>query len=79
MNGVRIYINPEVAAPGSEEVFYSHRAGGPYYRWYYEEELEQWRFIRMHLVDFSPESLCSWRWKHIPAALQGRLKEHYQE
>ena len=80
MNGVRIYINSGVVGtPGSEGVFYSRRAGGPYYRWYYETAVGQWRFIRMHSINFSPQGLCSWQWKQVPAALQGRLKDHYQE
>ena len=37
MKDLRVYVGP--AAPrarGGQEVFYSRRADGPYYRWLYE-------------------------------------------
>ncbi len=80
MNGLRIYTNPRTdGARGGDGVFYSRRAGGPYYRWDYEEKLEQWRAVRMSSTDFSPQELCMSRWKTVPAGLQMRLQDHYQE
>ena len=80
MNGLRVYINAGGAGlKGGAEVFYSRRSGGPYYRWDYQEQLEQWRVVRMHAADFRTEELCVFNWKTVPPALQMRLKDHYQE
>jgi hypothetical protein len=80
MNGLRVYINPQsTETRGDYGVFYSRREGGPYYRWYYEEKICQWRVSRMQSSDFSPKTLCTTNWKVVPAALQRDMVEHYLE
>lgn len=80
MNGLRIYVNPKLTeVSGSNQVFYSRRSTGPYYRWSYEKIFKQWRVMRMHSCDFSSKELCSSKWKTIPSLLQLRLKVHYDE
>jgi hypothetical protein len=80
VNGLRVYINRGVPeATGGDRVFYSRRADGPYYRWRYEVEPQQWRVARMHSSDVSPRELYMSNWKTIPSALQKSLIDHYQE
>src|SRR5260370_42529898 len=80
MSGLRIYVNRTLSeATGGDRVFYSRRSDGPYYRWRYEERLEQWRGARVHGSEFSPNELCMSNWKTVPSALQKRLIDHYQE
>ena len=80
MNGLRIYVNRKVT-PVSEcdQVFYSRRSTGPYYRWSYEETLKQWQVARMHSTDFSSKELSASNWRSIPSLLQITLKVHYDE
>ena len=80
MNGLRVYFNPAGAdAPSRQGMFYSRRAGGPYYRWFYEEAQGQWRCSRVQLPDWALKALCIANWKAVPTALQARLGEHYLE
>jgi hypothetical protein len=79
MNGLRIYINRIEPETTDDRIFYSRRADGPYYRWRFEERLEQWRSARMHFEDVSPHDLCLSNWKTVPSALQRSLSEHYVE
>jgi hypothetical protein len=80
MNGLRIYVSEKVKeASTGYRIFYSRRSLGPYYKWCYEEKLEQWRVSRMHPFDFSPKELCASQWRTIPSLLQRRLKLHYDE
>ncbi len=80
MNGLRVYINPEVTEKsGGYGVFYSRRESGPYYRWRYEEKVSSWRGARVQSSDFSPRLLSTTNWKVVPAALQKSMIEHYQE
>jgi len=80
MNGLRVYINTETTETrGGYGVFYSRRENGPYYRWFYEEQVSQWRVARVHSSGFSPRVLCARSWKIVPAALQRSMVEHYQE
>jgi len=80
MNGLRIYINRKLTKVSDyNQVFYSRRSMGPYYRWSYEEILKQWRVARMHSSDFSSKELSASRWKTIPSLLQIKLKVHYDE
>ena len=80
MNGLRIYVNRKLTeVSGSNQVFYSRRSMGPYYRWSYEEILKQWHVMRMHSYDLSSKELCGSRWKTIPSLLQVKLKGHYDE
>ncbi|HEX8142604.1 MAG TPA: hypothetical protein VF553_08410 [Pyrinomonadaceae bacterium] len=80
MNGLRVYFNPAGAeAREGQPMFYSRRAGGPYYRWLYEETLGRWCCSRVHLPELTLRSLCLASWKVVPAALQTKLGEHYLE
>lgn len=80
MNGLRIYVDRKVMeVSGCNQVFYSRRSMGPYYRWSYEDTLKQWQVARMHSDDFSSKELCGSRWKTIPSLLQITLKVHYDE
>lgn len=80
MNGLRVYIKPNGAAPRQgPEVFYSRRGNGPFYRWLYEENAAQWRVSRVISADFTTQSLTMASWKAVPVALQTRLGEHYLE
>lgn len=78
MSGLRIYIDlrrPEALYA----VFYSRRAGGPYYRWRYEELRGQWLCSRMSAGELPVIELVSTPWKRVPTALRSRLDEHYVE
>lgn len=78
MKGLRVYVDPK--KPDSwwgGPVFYTRRAGGPYYRWRYEEIRGEWLCSRMHVCDFTVTELVSAPWKRIPAALKKSLDEHY--
>jgi hypothetical protein len=78
MNVLRIYANTEVAGtPPGRGVFYSHRAGGPYYRWCFEKESGQWRFSRVHPSGSALKALRVMSLKDMPTALRVKLDEHY--
>jgi hypothetical protein len=80
MNGLRVYVNSTATnVPCKQGVFYSRRADGPYYRWRYEETLEQWRVSRVHLSHVGHKTLNIASWKDVPSALQSKLYEHYLE
>jgi hypothetical protein len=80
MNGLRVYFHPAgTEARAGQRMFYSRRAGGPYYCWLYEETLGQWKCSRVHLSDMTLRALCLASWKAVPTALQTRLGEHYLE
>jgi hypothetical protein len=80
MKGLRVYLNLKRADPhGGGLIFYSQRAGGPYYRWQYEELRGEWLCSRMHAGDLSLTELVSAPWKDIPAALKTTLDQHYVE
>jgi hypothetical protein len=78
MQGLRVYLDltdPQVGGL----IFYSQRAGGPYYRWRYEELRGKWLCSRMHAGDLTVRELVSAPWKEVPAALKSRLDLHYVE
>jgi hypothetical protein len=80
MNGLRVYTR--LNGPGSidvDNVFYSRRGDGPYYRWLFEEIIGQWRVSRVIAPDFNPHSLSVATWKAVPVTLQTRLSQHYME
>src|SRR5881296_138040 len=80
MNGLRIYRSDEtVATNDRDRVFYSRREGGPYYLWYYEDRIKDWRFARVHLKELASKALLVTNWKVIPIELQRSMAEHYQE
>jgi hypothetical protein len=80
VNGVRIYTAtaPAIATAG-DDVFYSRRGDGPYYRWFFEKTIGKWRAARVIDAAFIRQSLSLATWKTVPVALQTRLGEHYLE
>ena len=58
-------------------VFYTRRAGGPYYRWEFEELRGKWLVSRMRAVELPVMELVSTSWKEVPTALKSSLDEHY--
>ena len=76
MNSLRIYIDQKGRDP-SCAIFYTRRAGGPYYRWRYEELRGQWLGARMNAFDLPVAELVSSPWKEVPAALKSTLDGHY--
>ena len=80
MKGLRLYIDLKRAdLHGGDLIFYSHLAGGPYYRWRYEELRGEWLCSRMHAGDLVVTELVSAPWKEIPAGLKTTLDLHYVE
>jgi len=80
MKGLRVYHDFRRADPqGGGRIFYSQRAGGPYYRWRYEELRGEWLCSRMHAGDLIVTELVSAPWKEIPATLKTTLDLHYVE
>lgn len=78
MDKLRVYFNPEGArADGAQRDFYSRRAGGPFYRWRFEEEQGRWRGARVHPQLPTLKTLCVANRETVPPALQERLDEHY--
>lgn len=78
MNGLRVYVDQQEPGKWSPDpVFYTRRAGGPYYRWRYEELRGRWLSSRMHSVDLPVTELVSAPWKELPTALKAVLGEHY--
>ena len=78
MNGLRIYINQKTLGTWLvEPVFYTRRAGGPYYRWRYEELLGRWLGSRMHSHDMPVTELVAAPWREVPTALKASIGEHY--
>jgi hypothetical protein len=80
MQGLRVYVDLKRTDPQVEGlIFYSQRAGGPYYRWRYEERRGEWLYSRMHVGDLTLTELVSAPLKEIPAALKSTLDLHYVE
>jgi len=80
MKELRVYLDPSILnARGEPTTFYSRRADGPYYCWFYLEKTEQWDFSRVNLSRLNLRALCVASWKLIPTTLQARLIEHYLE
>ena len=79
VKGLRIYLDLKRSDPQGGLIFYSHLAGGPYYRWRYEELRGEWLFSRIHAADLVVTELVSASWKEIPAALKSTLDLHYVE
>lgn len=78
MNGLRVYIDPKrPEAWAADQIFYSRRGGGPYYRWRYEELHDSWQSSRVPAFELSVTELVCAPWKEVPAALKSRLDEHY--
>jgi len=79
MKGLRVYLSKRANPLGGALIFYSQRAGGPYYRWRYEEFRGEWLCSRMHGSDLTLAELVSAPWKDIPALLKTTLDQHYVE
>lgn len=80
MKDLRLYLDPsDLNARGESTMFYSRRADGPYYSWFYVEKIGQWHVSRVHLSRLNLRALCVASWKIIPITLQAKLIEHYLE
>lgn len=80
MRDLRVYVGSvSGAAHDASETFYSRRADGPLYRWFYEEGTGCWRFSRVRLSSFELRVLCVTNWGAVPTSLRARLGEHYLE
>jgi hypothetical protein len=79
MKGLRVYLSQRANPQGGGLIFYSQRAGGPCYRWRYEQLRGEWMFSRMHAADLTLTKLVSAPWKDIPALLKTTLDQHYVE
>jgi len=65
MDGIRVYIDQKQRDTWCA-VFYTRRAGGPYYRWQYEDLRGQWLSSRMHAFELPVTELVSAPWKYPP-------------
>lgn len=80
MKGIKVYFPLKtIHSQGGSLIFYTQRAGGPYYRWRYEELRGEWLSSRMHADDLMLTQLVSAPWKEIPATLKTSLNLHYVE
>ncbi|HJU55303.1 MAG TPA: hypothetical protein VJ715_12050 [Pyrinomonadaceae bacterium] len=80
MNGLRVYINPSgTDESGARSTFYSRRADGPFYCWFYEEQAGHWHVGRVHLPDLALRLLRATSWRSVPPELQAKMSEHYLE
>jgi hypothetical protein len=78
MKELRVYTDALSAnAPVERLTFYTRRADGPYYLWFYESEPGRWRFSRIHVSKLTLRVLAVASWQAVPVALQARLTEHY--
>jgi len=80
MNGLRVYVNDTIAETISgQNVFYSRRDTGPYYRWVFDGALNEWRVGRVENTRITAKDLTLATWKKLPVALQRSMVEHYQD
>jgi hypothetical protein len=80
MRDLHVYVDSlSSGAHGGQAAFYSRRADGPYYRWFYAEGAGRWHYSRVSLDKPALRVLCVARWDAVPTALQHRLGEHYLE
>ena len=76
MHGLTVYIDLKRSETLCA-VFYTRRAGGPYYCWRYEELRGKWLGSRIHAIAVPEMELISTPWKEVPIALKSSLDEHY--
>jgi hypothetical protein len=81
MNGLRVYVNPLVMGeePCGHAMFYTRRADGPYYCWFYEELTGRWQVGRVHLPDSNLRVLRTTSWRAVPPELKAKMTDHYLE
>ena len=80
MRDLHVYVAPvSTDVCGECNAFYSRRADGPYYRWFYAEGTGRWLYSRVSLDRLALRVLCVARWDAVPTALRARLGEHYLE
>jgi len=80
LNGLRVFtVDGQSLRPLELRVFYSRRSDGPYYRWSYAPNVQQWEFVRVPHEQLPYLTLCASRWNNIPRALQSKLADHYVE
>ena len=80
MRDLRVYFEPlSRGARAGRKTFYSRRADGPYYRWFYAEGAGLWRYSRVSLDRLEVSLLSIAQWEAVPVALRERLGEHYLE
>lgn len=80
MNGLRVYTKlSEPGAASADNIFYSRRGNGPFYRWRYEDVVGRWKVSRVIAPDFEPHALSVAPLKAVPATLQSQLNQHYME
>ena len=78
MNGLRIYVIADLAPLVKDpNAFYSRRDNGPFYCWTLCKN--SWSAARVSSSTFSAKELTMTSWKLVPAALQKRIIEHYQD
>ena len=80
MNGLRIFTNGSTSeSHGGRVVFYSRRNDGPYYRWSYYENRDEWQAGRVLQSGILPRELLTMTWKTVPERLQRSIIEHYED
>ena len=80
MRDLHVYTDPaSFEARAGQMAFYSRRADGPFYRWFYTEGSGRWGYSRVSLDGLTRRMLCVARWETIPTALRKCLGEHYLE
>ncbi|HYG79017.1 MAG TPA: hypothetical protein VD861_01440 [Pyrinomonadaceae bacterium] len=80
MNGLRVYVNSSGAGESAvRATFYTRRADGPYYCWFYEEQAGRWQVGRVHLPDLDLRVLRVTSWRAVPPELQAKMNDHYLE
>lgn len=78
MKELRVYTNlTSEDSSCNQTMFYSRRADGPYYLWFFENGQRRWQFSRVHISSLNLKELCVANWQAVPIALQARLSEHY--
>jgi hypothetical protein len=60
------------------ELFYSRRSTGPFYKWR-PTAPGIWEVTRVQGDDLLAADLSPLSWKNLPAALQRRVVNHYEE
>lgn len=79
MDGLRIFTNRSVSESHDGcAVFYSRRNDGPFYRWSYFENRDEWQAGRVGSL-ISRNELLARTWKTIPEPLQRSIIDYYED